>query len=243
MSYKIAIVDDEAEQIKKVREIVKTWAGGNGYMIEIREFSSAEQMLFAYVGEKDFDILLLDIEMRALSGIDLARQIRADNEAVQIIFITGYPDFISEGYDLAALHYLMKPIVSTKLCEVLDRAIKNLHKTEHTVILNADGESIRLAVEQIRYIEAFAHYVDIHTAVETTEIRSSITELELMFGEEFVRCHRSYLVNLRYIARITKSEVILDDGTAVPLSRRLYGAVHQRFIAYYRTNNGIGEIL
>ncbi len=240
MHYKLAIVDDESAQIAATRAIVLSWAKAKSYTVSIHEFSSAEELLFRYADEKDFDILLLDIEMRSVSGIELARRIRADNTDVQLVFLTGYPDFMGEGFDVAALHYLLKPINPTKLSEVLDRAVEKLRKTERSLIFSVDGESVRLTVDQIHYAEIFAHYAVLHTAEGTTEVRSTIRELEEVLGDGFVRCHRSYLAGLRYVAKITKTDVILDDGTSLPLSRRLYGEVHQAFISFYRKSNGEG---
>lgn len=84
-----------------------------------------ESFLFRYEEKKDYDILLLDVEMKAISGMELARRIRRENDSVQIVFITGYPDYISEGYDVSALHYLMKPISAGKLSEVWTAQQKN----------------------------------------------------------------------------------------------------------------------
>lgn len=90
--------------------LVMGWAAAGDDTVAIKAFPSAEAFLFHYADAKDFDILLLDIEMGGMVGVELAREVRRDNETVQIIFITGYSDYIAAGYDVAALHYLVKPV-------------------------------------------------------------------------------------------------------------------------------------
>lgn len=105
---KIAICDDcEADRIYISAEVSK-WAKASHKNVNIRTFSSAESFLFCYSAEKDFDILLLDVEMGDMDGVTLAKTLRKENDSVQIVFITGYSDYISEGYDVAALHSLKK---------------------------------------------------------------------------------------------------------------------------------------
>lgn len=233
MRYKIAVCDDDARQREYVQEIVDAWAKKNDHRTDVRQYGGTSPFLFDYAEEKDFDILLLDIEMPQINGIELARMVRKDNGSVQIVFITGFADYIFEGYEVSALHYLMKPVRQDKLFEVLDRAAANLQKTEQVILLPVDGETLRLPVSHIQYVEAFSHSVAIVTESETIQVKMSISEMEKMLGEGFVRCHRSYLVGLKYIARLSKTEVILDNGGTLPLSRGAASQVHKAFVSYY----------
>ena len=135
MEYKIAICDDAQVDRKYISDIIKQWAVQTGHSIRISTFSSAENFLFHYAEENDFHILLLDIEMGAMEGVTMAKKLRRENDAVQIVFITGYSDYISEGYEVAALHYLMKPVKEEKLYSVLDRAIGKIQKNERVLNL------------------------------------------------------------------------------------------------------------
>ena len=117
----------------------------------INEYSSAESFLFVYEEKKDYDLLLLDIEMDGINGVEMAKRIRHEDETVQIIFITGYPDYMCQGYDLSALHYLIKPVSNEKLFEVLDRALKNIKKGGNRVIFTADGGEKVVALDAILY--------------------------------------------------------------------------------------------
>ena len=117
-----AICDDRAEDAQLVAQYVREWGESREESVALEMFPSAEAFLFAYDEDKNFDLLLLDVEMGGMDGVTMARRVRAENTAVQIVFITGYTDYIAEGYDVAALHYLVKPVREEKLFEVLDRA-------------------------------------------------------------------------------------------------------------------------
>lgn len=234
MNYKIAICDDESAAQKYLSSLVDYWAHLSDNTAAISIFESAEAFLFDYTEKKDYNILLLDIEMGKLNGVELARQIRADNKSVQIVFITGYPDFIAEGYEVSALHYLIKPVSGKKLSEVLNRAVANLDKTDRAVLFNVGGETVRVAVDKIMFAEAFSHLVEINTTNNSFEVRMPISEVGKLLGEGFVRCHRSYITGLIHISRITKTDVILDNGKQIPLARGAYSEVNQAFISFYK---------
>jgi len=234
MIYNIAICDDEKVEIEYLTMLVNKWAAANKHVAVIEAFESAEALLFRYAENKSYDILLLDIEMGTMNGVELAQHIRRDNEAVQIVFITGFPDFIAEGYEVSALHYLMKPVSEAKLLSVLDKACKKRNKIERAMMLNITGESIRIPMSDILCVEAFGHSVVITTTTDRYDAKQSISEIQSLLGDGFIRCHRSYIVGLKYIKRITKIEVILDNGKAIPLSRRSYDEVNQAFIRFFK---------
>ena len=229
MAYRIAIVDDSKTDTAYVQHLLTDWAKP----CRAEVFPSAERFLFRYTGDKAWDILLLDIEMGGMDGVTLAKRIRQDNSTVQIIFLTGFSDYMAEGYEVSALHYLMKPVSKDKLFAVLDRAAAALQKADRAILLPAGGEMLRLCAEQVQYVEAFSHTVAIVTGTDTFQVKMPISEIEKMLGEGFIRCHRSYLVGLKHIARLSKTEVILDSGKALPLSRSAAAPVHKAFISFY----------
>ena len=192
-------------------------------------FASAEDFLFQYAEKSDYDILLLDIEMGSMDGVTMAKTLRKDNDTIQIIFITGYSDYISEGYEVAALHYLMKPVKQEKLFSVLDRAVEKLAKNEKVLNFEMSGEMVRIPIYQIRYAEVFGNYVTIH-ADDKLKIKMSLGELERELDDRFYRVGRSVIVNLTQISRVTKLEIKLNDGTAISLPRGAYDGVNRAII-------------
>ena len=234
MKYKIAICDDEQKQIEYLSGVVSAWASKNRHVVEIKTYSSAKSFLFDYSEEKDFDILLLDIEMPGMNGMELAKTIRRENGIVQIVFITGYPEFMSEGYDVSALHYLMKPVNKEKLFSILDKASERIEQKEGSLVLKTENGIIRINFSQIMSAEAIGHTTLLTLTDRKETAKIGINDFEKQLNDSFVRCHRSYLVGIRHISKITKTDVILDSGEMLPLSRRLYGEVNQKFIDYYK---------
>ena len=229
MRYKIAICDDSNADLEYVLNMVHRWAAGAGHSVHTNTFPSAENFLFHYAEESDYDILLLDIEMGAMDGVTMAKELRKNNDTVQIVFITGYSDYISEGYEVAALHYLMKPVKEEKLCAVLDRAAEKLQKNEKVLTFEIGGEMVRVPIYQIRYADVMGNYVTIHALTDTT-VKMTLGELEKQLDERFYRAGRSVIVNLTQISRVTKTEIRLADGTAIPLPRGAYEGVNRAII-------------
>lgn len=229
MKYKLAVCDDSDADRQYISGLVSKWAERTGHMVDLREFSSAESLLFAYSGENDFDMLLLDIEMGGMDGVTVAKKIRSVNETIQIIFITGYSDYIAEGYDVAALHYLMKPVNGEKLFSVLNRAAEKLAKNEKVLNFELGGEMIRVPIYRIRYADVFGNYVTIHTPEKVT-VRMTLGELEKELDSRFFRVSRSVIVNLTVISRVTKSEIKLNDGESIPIPRGAYESVNRAII-------------
>ena len=231
MLYKIAICDDEANVIEYVSSIVSNWALANGHTIVLRTFSSAESFLFAYEDENDYDILLLDIEMEKMDGVSLAKTIRKTNEIVQIIFITGYSEYISEGYEVAALHYLMKPVKPEKLFEVLNRATEKLEKNERMLTLSLSGEMVRIALHEISYIDVNGNYITLHVK-ESYTIKKTLSEIQKELDERFFKVGRSSIVNLNMVQRVTKTNCYLSDGSLLPLPRGAYESLNRAIISF-----------
>ena len=229
MTYKTAVCDDSAADRKYLSDLVRQWARSAGHTVTIAEFPSAESFLFHYAEEKDYDILLLDIEMGNMDGITMARRLRRENDTVQIAFITGYSDYIAEGYEVDALHYLMKPTGRDKLFSVLDRAAEKLKKNEKVLTLETGGETIRIPVYQIRYADVQGNYVTIHASVDVT-VKMTLRELASELDDRFYRAGRSLIINLTRISRVTKTEIRLSDGTALPLPRGAYEGVNRAII-------------
>lgn len=228
MDYRIAICDDRQEDREYVRQLTARWAQQRGNQVEMTEFCSAEQFLFS-CPQPDFDLLLLDIEMGEMDGVSLAKQVRRTNELMQIVFITGYSDYITEGYEVAALHYLMKPVKEEKLFAVLDRAVERLHKNTKVLTLETAEEMVRVPLYQVSALEVQRNYVTVHTRQDYT-VKKSLSELMEQLDERFFRVGRSAVVNLNDISRVTRSDIYLTDGRSIPLPRGAYDKLNRAII-------------
>lgn len=230
MAYRIAIVDDSQHDREYVQGIVSSWAQTRQLSIRTEWFSSAESFLFRYAEDKEWDILLLDIEMGAMDGVTMAKRVRRCNETVQIVFLTGYSDYIAEGYEVAALHYLMKPVKQEKLLSVLDRALEKRKQEDRCLNLILSGELMRLPLYEIRYLDVRQNYVTVHAKQEVT-VKRTLGDFEKELDGRFHRVGRGMIVNLKYIQRVTKTEIHLADGTILPLPRGAYEPLNRAIIA------------
>ena len=232
MKLKIAICDDNAAQREYLGEIVAGWAERNRHLTEARQYSRAEDFLFDYSEEKDFDILLLDIEMPGMNGVELAKKIRQENGVLQIVFITGYYEYFGDGFDVSALHYLLKPVDGGKLWPVLDKAADHLTYRQRSVLVTEGEGSVKVPLTDILYVRSENVYVVIHTNRETYRMRMTLGKFTEQLDDTFFKVHRSYVVNLKYIKKITRTELTILNGDRVPISRGLYGEVHEALIKY-----------
>ena len=230
MTLSIAICDDSAVDAGYVEKLVREWASAREADVRVRTFPSGESFLFAYEEDKSFDILLLDIEMGGIDGVELAKRVRRESETVQIVFITGYSEYIAEGYELAALHYLIKPLHREKLFEVLNRAVKKIAQDGCRLNLTLPGELVRVPLFEIRYLAVCQNYVTVYAKREYI-VKRPLSEFEKELGEGFFRVGRGMILNLRYITRVTKREVTLSDGTVLPLPRGAYEPLNRAIIA------------
>lgn len=236
----IAIVEDEKIQSELMKKYVAGWASKKNIWAVAEAFYSAESFDFNWSMNKKYDIVLLDIQMSGQNGIELAKKIREEDNMIGIIFITAVTDYIQEGYDVSAINYLIKPVDEKKLHECLDRALQKIPEEEKSILIDAEGEIIRVRQKDIIYIEAFSHTIDINTTEKKLTVRKSISSIEKELDEKmFVRCHRSYIVGLKYVKRIESSKIELDNGKLIPVSRRQYSNTNIAFINYYR--GGINE--
>jgi DNA-binding LytR/AlgR family response regulator len=229
----ISICEDEAAQAEALRKLVHAWADAwaehGAFNTTVRTFPSAACFLREWRRQRCCDILLLDIQLgEGQNGMELARELRKDDNRLVIVFVTAFDDFIGLGYDVSALHYLLKPVAKEKLNEVLNRAREQLLRQPRYVLLPLINT--RLKAEDICYAEACSHYVELYTIEQSFRLKISMNELEELLGEGFFRCHRSYIAGMAHVTLINRGTLVLDTGVTLPLSRGLYDDANQAFI-------------
>jgi len=229
---KIAICDDDFSQREYLANIVNVWAKKKNYLIELKQYEGSSSFLFDYEVDKDYDILLLDIEMPGINGIDIAKRVRGENSAVQIIFVTGFYEYFSDGFDVSALHYLIKPVDVFRLCSVLDRAVSNLQYRQRSVLLTDTAGSVKIPLADILYLEAQNVYVIVYTNKGTYRMRVTLSKFAEQLDDTFYRVHRSYIVGMKYIKKITRNDITMTNGALIPISRGKYDEIHGALIKY-----------
>lgn len=229
---KIAICDDDNIQLKYIQGLVKKWSVLTDSKADVSLYSSAEELLFNYTPNR-FDVLLLDIQMSGENGISLAKRIRSLNDNASIIFITAVPDYVFEGYDVGAIQYLLKPVNEKKLFDCLNASRKR-SVSKKRIILESDVGSTAVSSDDIIFAEAVSHKTRIVLADRELSVNEGISSIEKRLSDEFYKCHRSYIVNIKHIDSIKKYDAVMDNGSTIPVSRRIYNDFNSAFIAFYR---------
>lgn len=235
MKLNIAICDDEKAIREQINELIEKEEPG----ICPEHYETGDILLAA---GKQFDIVFLDIQMDGTDGIETAKELRERDEDTILIFITAIREYVFKAFDVAAFHYLLKPIEEDKFHEVFQRAKRELEKRKkqrrETIFIKTRNRSFILEKDSILYIESRAKKVEIHTAGEIIEAYSSMNEMESQLGDGFYRCHRGYLVNMAYVAEYDSESVTLNNGEYVYLAKEKYGEFVKAYMRYLR--NGVG---
>lgn len=230
---KIAIIEDEQIHSQVLSEYIRKWGRERKTALAVRAFQTAEEFLFHWQ-EEAYDILLIDIQMPGMNGMDMAKKIRQKDKETDFIFTTGITDYIAEGYEVSAAHYLIKPVQEGRLYDCLDRLAAKQREKAYILLHTMQEEVVKLPASAINYAEARGHYAVIKPAYkELLEVKESLSELERMLGQEFIKCHRSYLCRVGSICRIEKDSILFDDNSRIPVSRRMHQQVNQAFIRHF----------
>lgn len=250
----ITICDDERTQLSLLQTFLTEWSKIRKYETEVNLYQNADQFLFHQEEKRKMDILLLDIDMPGIDGLSLARRLRAEGEKVQIIFVTGLSDYVLEGYDVDAVSYLIKPVEKERLFCCLDKAKERCKTPDPVLLLETPGGAARVRLMDICYLESAAHDTQVHythsshdTGIaaddanpafsDSIRCKTGIHELEKRLQAQynaFFKIHRSYLVNLAYVSKIARREVLLDTGESLPVARNRWEALNKAYLEYYR---------
>ncbi len=231
---RIAICDDQPAQLQLLQEQCRRWGASRNVPVQVQTFGTAEAFLFAYETDKAFDVLLLDIQMPGLSGMELAHRLRSAGDSLTLALITAIPDYALEGYTVDALAYLLKPVSDEALYTLLDKACKRAPTP--FVLVDHDGITERILLSSILYLESQGH--DTHIVCEGRTLISphGLSHYAQQLGPNFHRIHRCYLLNLAHAASIHRKEVLLDNETSLPVARGRFEPLSQAYINYYRNH-------
>lgn len=230
---KIAIVDDE----KIIRKEMESFIRERISDCSVDGYDTGEELLLA---EKKYDIVFLDICMEGKNGIDIARSLRRNEQPPVLIFVTAIKDYVFEAFDVAAFHYLLKPVDPLKFGEVLERAIREVEKREKTEVLfiKSGNRTVPLKKGGILYVESRGKKAEIHTDRETIAMYASLNGLEAELGAGFYRCHRGYLVNLGYVSEYHHDAILLTNGETIYMAKEKYQEFVREYMRYLK-NGGV----
>ena len=231
-AYRAALCEDEPQDRAQLtglcQEIFDAW----GVEAELVPFPSADALRRELDGGgAPFDLYLLDIQMAGTTGLELARQLYRQGVRDRVILITGNPEYALESYDVHPLHYLLKPVGRERMETALGLALER--QGPQTVLFQREGRTAALPIREIRCLESRDHGVAVRLGAETKFFPLSLTEAESrMPAGAFARCHKSYLVSLAWVEEFSRAEVLLRDGTRLPVSRTFYAPFQSALIHY-----------
>lgn len=216
----IGICDDSAESRALLRSILERHLERRGSSYRIFEFSSGQGLL-QWFGKHagEMDLLFLDIEMQGVNGMETARALRVHSQTLQIVFVTGYAQYVFDGYTVGALDYLMKPVTGERIEQILVRAFAALQRGAEAVFLcrNADG-LYRIPRKDILYFFSDRRQVTCVTRQRSFPFYAKLDEVQEQLGANFVRIHQRFLVQAQAVTRIGDHEVQIGE-TVLPVSR------------------------
>jgi len=243
---RIAICDDNAEQLMLIKAAVERYAQRHPALsIESVHFDNPLFFLEAWSKHGGYDILLLDICMPGMLGTEIAKEIRQRNENPEIIFLTTSTEFAVEAFALRATHYIVKPFHQNKFDEAMNRAVEKHHKKRaKTISLKLrSGEARLVDINEIMYVESASHSQHIHLkGREQIESRQTLSELLSLFGEhakeQFISPYKGYIVNQKSIQSIELDKIILKSGVQVPLVKRNFKQIKDQYFAFVFDERG-----
>lgn len=237
---RILICDDESLYSDAICASIDRWLVDRKTSgVVVSTYRSSEDLLEEIEQSLPYDLVFLDIQFPGeLNGLMLAEYLRKINEQGLIVFTTHYEKYAMEGYKVSALRYLQKPVSDTQFFECLDIAYRQWKLWSNRCLTFVDSQQIyRIAYKSILYMETEAHYVHIHLThgEETLRTRMKLSEIMAKLPETtFVQCHRSYMVNLMYVQRISRKEIALSGGIHLPISPHYWEMILTRFKALFQ---------
>jgi len=228
----IAVCDDQESELEVLTGLLQRWQTERRTSLRFQTFRSAAELLDA--AEKEpFTLYLLDVMMPGTNGLDAAREIRSFNDAVDIIFLTSSPGFAYESYGVRALDYLLKPIRRELLFPVLDRLALRERQPQESLTLKCGATLVRVPFSQLTYVEVSGKHLYFNLTDGTVrEVFGTLSEYEplLLSRPEFMRTHRSYIVNMLQAAELSPTGVRTFSGSNLPVSRLLYPQVQKEYM-------------
>lgn len=231
----VLICEDDVIQSKRLENYIRNYFEEKSISYELKIFINAEDVIEDYQNDILYDIVFLDIILPNKSGVELAHLIRKYDKCCVIIFLTTSREFAIESYEVKALNYLLKPFDVEKMNEIMDDACKIVETKDEkfTSIANKSGTFI-LKNKDIVYCESYKRKIFIHIKGYdefVTTFRLDTVE-ELLNDQRFLRCHKSYLVNMDYIVKIENRNFILVDGSEIPIPRENLHNMKAKYFDY-----------
>lgn len=241
---RIAICDDDERELSRLSELIAEYQLSRRKCVTCREYGNGTDFLCEIRGG-EYDLVLMDVLMPGINGIQAARELRKRDENVRIILLSAAPEFAVDSYSVGAYHYLLKPTDADQLFLLFDRIENELAMQEGQGFLLKNRESVvRIAYTRLEYVEVIDKTISCHlTDGVVYESNGTLTEFEKNFSgrEEFIKTHRSYLVNLNHIQELKANCIVTKSGNSIPVSRLRHKQVQDAYIRFQHQEEATGS--
>lgn len=229
----IAIVDDDPNDLAELSQRVEAYLKKRPMLFSVHAFACGADLLNC---TQDFDLVFLDIQMDGISGMETAEKLRSHGTTGHIVFVTVLNEYVFDAFDVEASDYLLKPIDNQRFERMMNRICSSLQKTSKPgLLITSRGNTCSLlAFDNIFFCEAVNHKMMIHTRDEVFECYFKTAELRSRLDGRFFQCHRSYLVNLKYVCGYGNGLALLENGEKVPVSRLRAREFSQKLLQYMK---------
>ena len=229
---RIGICDDSQLDREMIRDLLDLYFADKSIAYQVDLYSSGVDVIHEFQEGTAYDIVFLDISLGndTVSGIELGQMINGENTRTQLIFISQYLEYASDVYSTKHTYFIYKNRLNEYLPAALDAALKNLQTDEEQyLIIKIKRSHLRIPVNDILYLERNLRETTVHTRTEAYTVRDKLNVLQQQLPEFFVCCHRSFLLNLHAVSKLQHTEITLNTGQQIPVSRAHYEDVKKAF--------------
>lgn len=234
---RIAVCEDSPLDMERILDLCEAYALKAGYVFHLATYAHADQLL-ADPEALEADIMLLDIMMpcekgEGPAGITLARCVRERGYAGSIIFTTTSEEFYAQGFEVGAAHYLIKPLTGEAVTAALDRVVKLVKDPQRIITVPVNRIQMSIPQSLIRYAEVFGRETQLYTTTEQLRVLLPLKKIErLLDGAPFLRCYRSYIINMDYVKAMEDEYFVLQGDVRIPITLRARQSIREKFFAY-----------
>lgn len=233
----IAFCDDNIQELSNMKHYIARYCTERNLNCEYDFFSNGLDLIASLEAGKDYALYVLDILMPGLTGMDLAKEVRARNKQAILLFLTSSPEFALESYTVKATNYVLKPLTQNQFYSIFDELIETLeyNQKENVLLVKSDNRIQKIKVSNLVYAEVIGRTIHYHIHPNRTitciESFSVLCERLLEFGC-FIKTHRSYILNMQYVDMIDPKQVSLQTGAIIPIAQGKAKTIKQQYLSY-----------
>lgn len=233
----IAVCDDNLEELVRISSLLEEFIHDLDSSVTYETFNSATELIET-MKTKQYDLLILDILMSGITGIDAAKEIRHSNNDIPIVFLTSSREFAVESYRVAANDYILKPARKEEVFPTISKLLAKFTQNDFYIALKTGNGIIKLPISQIEYVEVISRKIQFFlTNGEMRQIYGYLSDYEndLLANPQFYKPHRSYIINLRHVTELNKNGFTTSTGKTVPIARDAFSKAKAAYMDYLLT--------